>query len=378
MVDDRPRRILVLVPSLTAGGAERMVVNLLRELDRSAWRPVLATFTGELDYTDEMPDDVRRFELGKSSRLDNLTVVFRLARLIRRMQPDLIFTRIYFCGLVAFFARRLARNCAPIVAAIDTTLSRAIQDEPLLRVRRPITAAVLRRLERVVAISGACRADLVEYFGVPPEKCPMIYNGVDVSRIRELMEEPLCEPEWDTEVPMFVSVGRLTRAKNYPLLIRAFARVRQTHGAQLLILGEGEERERLERLVRDLDLEDAVSMPGFRANPFKYIRAASAFVMSSDWEGLPMVLIEAMACGAPIISTRYETGAEELVEHGENGLLVPRGDTEALAGAMERVIDDPNLRARLGRGAEDRAWQFDNARVVGKYEEVFRDALAER
>lgn len=378
MVDDRPRRILVLVSSLTAGGAERMVVNLLRELDRSAWRPVLATFSGEVDYTDEMPADVRHFELGKSSRLGNLTVVFRLARLIHRMQPDLIFTRIYFCGLVAFFARRLGRNCAPIVAAIDTTLSRAIRDEPLLRVRRPITAAVLSRLERVVAISGASRADLVESFGVPPEGCPMIYNGVDVCRIRELMEEPLRETEWDTEVPMFVSVGRLTRAKNYPLLIRAFARVRQTHGARLLILGEGEERERLERLLRDLDLEDAVSMPGFRANPFKYIRAATAFVMSSDWEGLPMVLIEAMACGAPIISTRYETGAEELVEQGENGLLVPRGDTEALAGAMERVVDDPNLRARLARGAGDRAWQFDNARVVGKYEEVFRDALAER
>ena len=142
-----------------------------------------------------------------------------------------------------------------------------------------------------------------------------------------------------------------------------------------MILGEGEERQRLINLAEELGVRPFVDFPGFHSNPFKFMAAATVFVLCSDWEGFGNVVIEAMACGTSVVCTRYRYGAEEIITDGVNGLLVPCGSSEALAGAICALLDDGKLRARLARGARRRARDFDNAAITRKYQQVFASAL---
>jgi glycosyltransferase involved in cell wall biosynthesis len=145
-------------------------------------------------------------------------------------------------------------------------------------------------------------------------------------------------------------VGRFSRQKNFPLLIRAFAQLRRSRPARLVILGDGEARPEVEALVRSLGLSGDVDLPGFDLNPFRYMRRASVYVLSSDWEGLPTALIEAMACGAPIVSTDCVGGPREILLDGRFGRIVSRGDAAALAAALAATLDEPGDRgARVAR-----------------------------
>jgi len=132
-----------------------------------------------------------------------------------------------------------------------------------------------------------------------------------------------------------LAVGRLTKQKDFPTLIKAFAKVLENRPTRLLILGEGPDRAALEALVRQLGLEDAVAMPGFVENPYAYMSRSALYVLSSRWEGLPTVLIEALYCGAPVIATDCPSGPREILANGQHGQLVPVGDVTALAQAME-------------------------------------------
>ena len=139
---------------------------------------------------------------------------------------------------------------------------------------------------------------------------------------------------------MILGVGRLTQAKDFPTLIRAFALVRKKRAARLMILGEGEERPKLEALVRELGLEREVTLPGFVDNPYKYMKRAAVFVLSSKWEGFGNVLVEAMALGTPVVSTDCPSGPAEILENGRWGRLVPVGDVYALAEAIIETLDE--------------------------------------
>jgi glycosyltransferase involved in cell wall biosynthesis len=197
------------------------------------------------------------------------------------------------------------------------------------------------------------------------EKIKVIYNPVITPELFAKAEEPLDHPWFRPgEPPVVLGVGRLTQAKDFPTLIRAFALVRKERPARLMILGEGEERPKLEALVRELGLEEDVALPGFVGNPYKYIARAGVFVLSSAWEGLPTTLVEALALGTPVVSTNCKSGPEEILEEGRWGRLVPVGNIEELAKAIGESLSMPRL---LNGGALDR---FRVDIVVDRYLEV--------
>jgi len=206
----------------------------------------------------------------------------------------------------------------------------------------------------------------------------VIPNSVDLARIETLEAERPEHPWLGGPRPVIAAVGRLTVAKNYPLLLRAFADLRASQPAGLLIVGEGKERDRLRALAEGLGVGDDVAFLGSQPNPFKFIGAADVYVLSSDWEGFGNVLIEAMACGTPVVSTRYGEGAEEIITDGVNGILVPRGERRALANAMLRLMEDEGLRARLSQNGRRRALDFDNGAITRRYEAVFRATVERR
>jgi glycosyltransferase involved in cell wall biosynthesis len=192
----------------------------------------------------------------------------------------------------------------------------------------------------IVAVSEGVADDLAQVVGASRDRIQVIYNPIVTPELqvkaKDMLEHPWFEP---SEPPVVLAIGRLTVQKDFSTLIQAFARVRQTHAARLLILGEGKTRPELEGLVKKFGLEEDVRLPGFVPNPYPHMARASLFVLCSRWEGLPTVLVEAMYCGAPIIATDCPSGPREILRDGQYGQLVPVGDVDSLAHAIEGGLD---------------------------------------
>jgi glycosyltransferase involved in cell wall biosynthesis len=213
--------------------------------------------------------------------------------------------------------------------------------------------------DAVIAVSEDVARDLSKVTGMPRERIVTIPNPVVTLELKEKARAPLDHPWYRPgQPPVVLGVGRLVSAKDFPTLLRAFARLRATRPVRLMILGEGKGRAGLAALAEQLGIVGDVQFPGYVDNPFSYMARSAVFVLSSAWEGLPGVLIEAMACGCPIVSTDCP-GAAEILGGGVHGPLVPVGDDAALAMAVASVLDSSpkreQLRARAGRFGVDRA-----------------------
>jgi glycosyltransferase involved in cell wall biosynthesis len=194
--------------------------------------------------------------------------------------------------------------------------------------------------DAIIAVSGGVADDLVRLTDIPRERITTIYNPVLTPELLAGASEPPPHA-WlaARDVPVVLGVGKLKIQKDFATLIRAFARLRTARAAKLVILGDGALRGDLERLARELGLAADVALPGYDPNPWAWMAHASVFVLSSAWEGLPGVLIEAMACGCPVVSTDCPSGPAEILEQGAYGPLVPVRDDAALAAAILSVLD---------------------------------------
>jgi glycosyltransferase involved in cell wall biosynthesis len=273
--------------------------------------------------------------------------------------------------------------------------------------RRRLVRAVIRhiynRASFVVTVSRQIAVDLEKNFDVDPRKLRTIYNPCDVDMVRRRMLEPLPDDDLAPifESPVVISVGRLDRQKGHWHLIRAFAEVRRKlPAARLVILGEGDQREYLQRIIGELGLEDVVHLPGYRANPFQFMRRAKVFALSSLWEGFPAILLEAMACGLPVITTDCPSGPRELlapetdsstqcteIETTPYGVLTARvedrypassepltpGESQ-LAVSMERLLGDDAARRSLIEGAEVRLREFTLAKYIAQWNALVAEA----
>jgi glycosyltransferase involved in cell wall biosynthesis len=204
----------------------------------------------------------------------------------------------------------------------------------------PLTARIFYPwADGIVTVSQGVAKDLAQITGLPLERIRVIYNPVITPELREQTKETTDHPWFAPgEPPVVLGAGRLVEQKDFPTLIRAFAQVRRVRPARLIILGSGREQKRLEALVQDLSIEEDVGWLGFVKNPFAYMAHSAVFVLSSAWEGLPTVLIEAMAAGASVVSTNCESGPAEILDNGKYGSLVAVGNSEAMAEAILNVL----------------------------------------
>jgi len=195
----------------------------------------------------------------------------------------------------------------------------------------------------IIAVSNGVAEDLSTVLALPKSRISVIYNPVVTKSLKQQAEIPVTHTWLQSDrIPVVLGVGRLTKAKNFETLIQAFSIVLETISAKLIILGEGEERSNLENLVRQLNLVNEVDLPGFTENPYSYMKRAKLFVLSSLWEGLPTVLIEALSCGTQVVSTDCPSGPREILENGKWGTLVAVNDGQALANAMIDAIKNPS------------------------------------
>lgn len=308
-------------------------------------------------------------EFGSAARVlmrpASLGHALRLARYFERERPDIVFANLASAEYAAFFAARLVSSPPPIVPILRGAGEPGAKSTRRRRLLFP-------RAARLVAVSRGVAENIAALVDMPPDAGPAtIYNPAFAPEIVRHAEAAPDHPWFrDGGPPVVLGVGRLTPQKDFPTLVEAFARVAAEHPCRLVILGEGFGRAELESRVRALGLEDRVSLPGWADNPWAYMARSALFVLSSQVEGLSNVLVEALTCGCPAVSTNC-AGSLEILE--DPGLLAPMGDPGRLAEAMLRALarpaDRPALRARAAR--------FSLERTVDGYDELITGVLAE-
>jgi glycosyltransferase involved in cell wall biosynthesis len=333
--------VALFLPSLAGGGAERVVLNLAAGLAQRGVRTDLVLASAEGPYLPLVPPGVRVVDL-KASRV--LRSLGPLARYLRRERPLALLAALDHANLVAIVAARMAGGHTRTVISIHINFARKIPGATSIRISA--ISWLLGRLhpwaDVIVAVSDGLADELARATSIPRDRIDVIYNPVITPALLSAASERPSHPWFeDATCPIVLGVGRLVPQKNFRLLIDAFAIVKRDHHARLVILGEGPERSALEAQVRHHGLQEAVSLPGFLANPYACMARASVFALSSDFEGLPTVLIESLAVGTPVVATDCESGPREILRGGTLGELVKVGDLRAMAQAIARALTRP-------------------------------------
>jgi glycosyltransferase involved in cell wall biosynthesis len=339
--------IAFFLPSLIGGGAERVTLNLARAIAERGFTVDLVLAAAEGVFLNEVPPTVRVVDLHASRVLRSITP---LAAYLRRERPRVLVSSMGHANLAALWAARLAGRVTPVVVTEHNTLSQEAGRQRLLSgwLWPRLLGTCYPWAARIVAVSEGAADDLARTSGLPRDRVEVVYNPVITPTMLAMARQPADHP-WlaPGQPPVVLGVGRLTRQKDFGVLVRAFAEVRRRRPARLIILGDGEERAALEALVRELGLGEDVALPGFRDNALAYMAGAGVFALSSAWEGLPTVLIEALAAGTRVVSTDCPSGPREILQDGRLGALVPVGDHAALGAAMLEALAEPARPAPL-------------------------------
>lgn len=343
--------VAMVLPDLRIGGAERVALNLARFLLDQGYAVAFVLRERQGDYLAQLDRRARVVDL-EAPRIRN--AVRPLADYLEREQPTATLAFMWPLTAVAVVARTLARSKTRLIITEHTTWSRSelVQRAASRLVARVSMNLAFRRADAVVCVSQGAASDLAAFAGIGRSKVHTIYNPIvgDPPSLGAAgtMHEPLSW--WNGAHQRVLAVGSLIPLKGFGMLLRSFAEIRKSVDAKLLILGEGPERPQLEREVGRLRLEGQVFLPGAVNDPTPYYARADLSVMSSEVEGFGNVLVEALACGTPVVSTDCPSGPREILDGGKFGTLVPVGDTGALARAIVQTLRSPlppdMLRAR--------------------------------
>jgi glycosyltransferase involved in cell wall biosynthesis len=334
-------RIAVLLHDVAAGGAERVALKLVEGMIDAghAVDLILVRATGE--YMGDIPARARLIDLGKNHVFQSIPA---LARYLRNERPAALLSFLTHVNIAAILARLLSRQRLFLAISERNQLSVKAADARHLRDR--LTYRLVPLLypfaDRIIAVSRGVARDVERFARLGGNKVSHIYNPIYGPALAAAAAMPVEHPWFAPgQPPVVLGAGRLHKQKGFDTLLRAFALARRERDIRLMIIGEGREREALEALARSLGVEDDVSLPGFVENPYALMSQASLFVLSSRWEGLPGVLIEALACGTTVISTDCPSGPSEILEDGRYGKLVPVDDAAALATAISEALANP-------------------------------------
>jgi glycosyltransferase involved in cell wall biosynthesis len=356
------KRITFFLDALHGGGAEKAVVNLLIGLaQRDEFDLDLVLATKEGPYLDLIPQKVRIIDLNKGR---TVTATFPLINYLKKNRPWALIASMGHVNVVALIATALSQVKTRLLLVEHTSLLTAQNELKRSKLVLIMMKWLYPHANAVAAVSAGVAQDLEKQFGLGAETVKVLYNPVVNENLTIQSKADLNHPWFTANTPpVFLAVGRLNSLKDFPNLLNAFAQVRKQQEARLIILGEGEERPALEVLIQNLGIGEDVLLPGFVKNPYAYMKHASCFVLSSIQEALPTVLIEAMACGCPVVATDCPYGPEEILDCGTYGLLVPVKNSEALGKAMLQTLRNPSKQELLMQ----RANEYSTEKAVAAY-----------
>ena len=334
-------------------GVDRIMKNLVPTLASHGTRIDLLQIRNHGPYWDTLPEGVRSIPLGTRSVYTSLP---GLVRYLRKSRPHVLLSDKYRVNRVAILARRLAGVPVRLGVRTGTTVSKDLERRGAFD--RRFEYSFIRRFypwaDCLITPSQGAAEDLARIAGLPSERITVIPNPVVDGKLLQSAEEAVDHPWFECgDIPVILGVGELSARKDFATLVRAFARLRRARPCRLMILGKGKQREKLLTLADELGVAEDMELLGFRQNPYPYMRRAKEFVLTSVCEGMPTVLIEALALGTPVVSTDCPSGPREILQDDRYGPLVPVGDVEALAEAMAGTLDNPPPAEFLRGAVED-------------------------
>lgn len=332
------KHIIIFLPALTGGGAERVMLALAEKFSEKGARVdlVLASFSGP--YTGEVPSAIHVHDL-RTGRVSKSVLSFY--RFLKKYPRAVVFTTLQYSNIFCLSLKICLRIPNKVYIRESNAVSFKINRRTL---RGRFFSFLIKRVypfaDGIVAVSSGVKSDLIENFNIPECRISVIPNPV-VFPEKTCSGGPLLHP-WlkQGHPPVILGVGRLEKQKDFSTLLKAFATIQKTKPCRLIILGEGSERQALLKTARSLNVAEALDLPGFVADPFNFMKKAKVFVLCSRWEGFPNVLIQALACGCRVVSTDCPFGPSEILENGKYGILVPVGDADKLANALESALVD--------------------------------------
>lgn len=331
-----PPRLAIFFHDFGVGGAERVMLQLARAFVDMGYPVDLVMGRAEGPLFSEVPPNARIINLDVR---DPLTMFVRLMQYLRAERPAALLSPFEVTSVIAILAKRISRVSTRVVIRISVHLSKNKRTRLKKIIEKIVVSKVYPLADGIVTVSRGAAQDLSIYAGISPARIQVINNPVISEQLLRAAQQPVHHPFFNAdEDPVILGVGRLTEQKDFSTLIQAFDILRKRIRARLIILGDGEERPTLENLIRSSGLQDVVDLFGFELNPFAFMKKASVFVLSSKWEGLPGVLIQALACDCPVVSTDCLSGPSEILKDGQYGHLVPVGDAQAIASAIESVL----------------------------------------
>lgn len=311
-----------------------MMVYLANELSRKGAAVTIYLVNKKGPYLNEISDHIQLTDLKASHGVKS--VFFKLRRILKASDLDVIVaTHPHVNSVLGIAGVGLSAKPILIFREANTPSARYSDNNLFATYAFKIGNSFA---DHYIAVSDGVKDDMVDYYNIDGSKITRIYNPLYDDSILEKANESVTHPWLNQEEPVIVTMGRIVPQKDHITLLRAFSGLAQTMGAKLLVLGEKDQdpeyTARVRKEVEELGLKGSVELSGFKKNPFKYLSKASLFVLSSRFEGLPGALVQALACGCPVVSTDCPSGPAEILDNGRFGTLVPVGDVEELAKAM--------------------------------------------
>lgn len=332
--------VAIILHDLRMGGAERVMLQLAEALLEEGIPVELILAHAEGALLSQVPANLQIVDLNVNNPL---TMLVKVIQYLRMNRPKALISPFEVTSLVAVLAKFLSHTSTRVVVRLSVALSKHKRVWFKKLLERMAVSLLYRFADAIIAVSHGVAKDFSLYSGIPLQRIQVVYNPIISENFMQDRDQPVDHPLLlgNEKLPMILGVGRLTEQKDFPTLLRAFDMVVKERPARLIILGEGEDRQRLESLASQLNIQNRVYFPGITVNPLAFMKRASVFVLSSKWEGLPGALIQALACGCPVVSTDCPSGPSEILDQGKYGPLVPVGDISSMARAIKDVLDKP-------------------------------------
>ncbi len=358
----RKQRITLFTTFLNGGGAEKVIINLLNEFQKEEINTQLWLVNKIGELLPEVPKSTQIINFAKSR---TIFCLFKLVENIRKTHPESLLIIGDEANIVALLAKKLWGFKTKIF--ITTHHVNSIIYKHNITIKKYIIFLLIKHLykkaDKIIAVSDGVSKDL-KFLLKYPVDITVINNPVDLETVRDLGEKRI-EHGWfeKKKYPVILSIGRLVKEKDFSNLINAFSILRKILKVKLIILGNGEEKTNLNKLIKRLNLENDIEIINFNINPYKYLKNASVFVCSSITEGFSLVIVESLALGVSVVSTKCKYGPPEILNYGEYGALVPVNNPVRLSKAIHEVLKNPFEKSKLYKRAEE----YSSDTIAKKY-----------
>lgn len=364
MRGNKKAKLLFLVPNLNGGGAERVMANLCQSINKNKYEIVLVLLKKEGQYLELIPSDIKVIDLNISRVRFGFA---KIARIIWQIKPDIVFSTLGHLNAMLGATRSFLPKKTKLIAREANIVSQMNYSKGI----KMFYKLFYKSFDAIICQSQDMQDDLLKFITLDTEKIYKINNPINCNYIDDMIK--INEQLFSNDAINLLTVGRCTYQKGYDLFLKSFAKFKHKERYRLTILGEGELKEELKRLVRKLQIEEYIIFLGFKTNPYKYMKQADIFISSSRFEGFPNAVLESLYCGTPVIANKYKGGINEILDEPILGEICNIEDSKYLESCLQKFSNKTySTSSKITQMMKER---YSIEKITQKYEIVFEKLL---